>query len=160
MTRTILCGIDGSTDARLVLGAAAQLSAQLEARLVVAHVVQASPAATRIGSIGGAPTLAAPLGAELEAGRNVLEHLVRDEGLTDVEQRVVVGFPADRLADLADEEDAELIVVGSRGRGAFKAAFLGSVSSELIGVARCPVLVVPPGAALGGAGRNDHIGAR
>ena len=41
-----------------------------------------------------------------------------------------------------------MIVVGSRGRGAFKAAFLGSVSGELIGVARCPVLVVPPGAAL------------
>jgi nucleotide-binding universal stress UspA family protein len=37
-----------------------------------------------------------------------------------------------------------LIIVGSRGRGAFKAAFLGSVSNELIGVVRCPVLVVPP----------------
>ena len=37
-----------------------------------------------------------------------------------------------------------MIVVGSRGRGAFKAAFLGSVSTSLIGVARCPVLVVPP----------------
>jgi nucleotide-binding universal stress UspA family protein len=40
-----------------------------------------------------------------------------------------------------------MIVVGSRGRGAFKAAFLGSVSSSLVGVARCPVLIVPPGAA-------------
>jgi nucleotide-binding universal stress UspA family protein len=40
-----------------------------------------------------------------------------------------------------------MIVVGSRGRGAFKAAFLGSVSTSLIGVARCPILVVPPGAA-------------
>ncbi|MGH3062673.1 MAG: universal stress protein, partial [Gaiellaceae bacterium] len=41
----------------------------------------------------------------------------------------------------------DLIVVGSRGRGAFKAAFLGSVSNSLFGVARCPVLIVPPGAA-------------
>ena len=47
---------------------------------------------------------------------------------------------------VADEEDAELIVVGSRGRGAFKAAFLGSVSNALVGVARCPVLIVPHGA--------------
>jgi nucleotide-binding universal stress UspA family protein len=38
-----------------------------------------------------------------------------------------------------------LIVVGSRGRGRFKAAFLGSVSNSLVGVARCPVLIVPPG---------------
>jgi nucleotide-binding universal stress UspA family protein len=66
--------------------------------------------------------------------------------LEQAERRVVSGFPAERLADLADEENAELIVVGSRGRGAFKAAFLGSVSTSLIGVARCPVLVVPPGA--------------
>jgi nucleotide-binding universal stress UspA family protein len=148
VTRTILCGIDGSFDARLALRAAAQLSAQLDARLVVAHVVQASPATTRIGPMGGTAVLGPPLGTELEAGRRVLDHLVREEGLADVERRVVYGFPADTLADLADEEDAELIVVGSRGRGAFKAAFLGSVSGELIGVARCPVLVVPPGAAL------------
>jgi nucleotide-binding universal stress UspA family protein len=37
-------------------------------------------------------------------------------------------------------------VVGSRGRGAFRSAFLGSVSNSLVGVARCPVLIVPPGA--------------
>jgi nucleotide-binding universal stress UspA family protein len=54
-----------------------------------------------------------------------------------------VGFPGDRLADLADEEAAELIIVGSRGRGAVKAAILGSVSTDVIGVARRPVLVVP-----------------
>ena len=56
-------------------------------------------------------------------------------------------MPAERLADLADAEDVELIVVGSRGRGVFKAAFLASVSNSLVGVARCPVLIVPPGAA-------------
>ena len=66
--------------------------------------------------------------------------------MPDAERRVVVGLPAERLADLADDEDAELIVVGSRGRGRFKAAFLGSVSNSLVGVARCPVLIVPPGA--------------
>lgn len=58
----------------------------------------------------------------------------------------MIGLAAERLADLADEEDAGLIVVGSRDRGAFRAAFLGSVSTSLIGVARCPGLVVPPGA--------------
>ena len=70
-------------------------------------------------------------------------------GLEQADRRVVVGHAAERLADLADEEEAEMIVVGSRGRGAFKAAFLGSVSTSLIGVARCPVLVVPPGARSG-----------
>ncbi|HEX7082792.1 MAG TPA: universal stress protein [Gaiellaceae bacterium] len=148
MSRSILCGVDGSEDARLALRAAAQLSAQLDARLVVAHVVQTAIVGPRIAP--GAVTL--PLGGEREAGELLLDGVLEAEGLEDVERRVVFGFPAERLADLADEEDAELIVVGSRGRGAFRAAFLGSVSTDLIGVARCPVLVVPPGAASGRAG--------
>ena len=40
--------------------------------------------------------------------------------LADVEQRVVSGVASERLADLADEEAAEMIVVGSRGRGSLK----------------------------------------
>jgi nucleotide-binding universal stress UspA family protein len=139
--RSILCGVDGSPVARVALRAAAQLSTQLDARLVVAHVVEVLVQPARLG-----PAMT-PMHAELGTGEQLLEHVLGEEGLGDVDRKVVLGFPADRLADLADEEGAELIVVGSRGRGAFKAAFLGSVSSDLIGVARCPVLVVPPGVA-------------
>lgn len=141
MTRSILCGVDGSTYAREALGVAARLSAQLEARLVAAHVVQVPVQSTRLGST------AVPIGGELEAGRDLLGRILEEERLSHVERRVEYGFPADRLADLADDEAAELIVVGSRGRGTIKAALLGSVSTDVIGVARCPVLVVPPGAA-------------
>ena len=81
------------------------------------------------------------------AGEALVDRVLEEEDLVRAHRRVVLGFPADRLADVADEEAAELIVVGSRGRGAFKAAFLGSVSADVIGVARCPVLVVSPGAA-------------
>jgi nucleotide-binding universal stress UspA family protein len=87
-----------------------------------------------------------PIGAALEAGVRMLERLLEEEGIADAELRVEYGFAPDRLADLADEEDAELIVVGSRARGSLRAAVLGSVSTAVIGVARCPVLVVPPGA--------------
>lgn len=148
MTGSILCGIDGSGDARVALRVAAQLSDELGKRLVVAHIVQAAirsspefPMASRL------PLMTAAVEMEMEAGERLLDQVVHEERVTDAERRVVYGFPADGLADLADEEDAELIVVGSRGRGAFKAAFLGSVSTDLIGVARVPVLVVPPGAA-------------
>jgi nucleotide-binding universal stress UspA family protein len=99
------------------------------------------------GRIAPQPKTLATRDDQEKAGARLLEEIAADHGLVDVERRVVVGFPAERLADLADDEDAELIVVGSRGRGRFKAAFLGSVSSSLVGVARCPVLIVPPGAA-------------
>jgi nucleotide-binding universal stress UspA family protein len=52
------------------------------------------------------------------------------------------GFPAKALID--ESEKADLIVVGSRGGGGFGALFLGSVSSQVVHHAKCPVVVVPP----------------
>ena len=46
-------------------------------------------------------------------------------------------------AVLAAGDEATLIVVGSRGRGAASSTFLGSVSSAILREARCPVVVVP-----------------
>jgi nucleotide-binding universal stress UspA family protein len=151
MYSSILCGIDGSDDARVALRAAAQLSVQLEVRLVAAHVVQTVDAAPGLGVAAGA--LGGASAEALEAGRQLLGRILEEEGLAGAERRVVHGPPAESLANLADDEDAEFIVVGSRGRGAFKAALLGSVSTDLISVARRPVLVVPRGAALDGGVR-------
>jgi nucleotide-binding universal stress UspA family protein len=143
--RTVLCGVDGSPDARMALRQAVRLSRQLEAELLVVHVVQAALPPSGFDAVGR-PTPIVGVNEQFAAGERFLAGLLEEEGLDDVERLVVFGVPAERLADLADERDAEVIVVGSRGRGAFKAAFLGSVSLSLIGVARRPVLVVPPGA--------------
>jgi nucleotide-binding universal stress UspA family protein len=150
MERSIVCGVDGSADSQAALAVASDLAARLRLRLIMTNVVEPSHA-PYIGaaSLGGAmprPPLSTTEQQEA-AGARLLVDLSTTMGLDQAEQRVVIGYPAERLADLADEEGAQMIVVGSRGRGAFKAAFLGSVSSTLIGVARCPVLVVPPGAA-------------
>jgi nucleotide-binding universal stress UspA family protein len=146
---SIICGVDGSPDSQAAVGVAARLAERLGARLVLAHVVEVAfvpYAAVGAGGIAPTPTPPAPRDEQEEAGARLLEWIAAAVGLGDAEQRVIVGLPAERLADLADDEDAELIVVGSRGRGRFKAAFLGSVSNSLVGVARCPVLIVPPGA--------------
>jgi nucleotide-binding universal stress UspA family protein len=58
-----------------------------------------------------------------EAATRLVAEMAEAAGLEDAEQRVVSGIAAERLADLADEEEANMIVVGSRGRGACKAAF-------------------------------------
>ena len=80
---------------------------------------------------------------EWTASLELVERLISEESVAGAEARVLHGDPAECLADAADDEHAELIVVGSRGLGAFRAAFLGSVSNALVGIARCPVLVVP-----------------
>jgi len=147
MQSSIVCGVDGSPDSNAALVVATELAERLGTRLVLVHVTDPVPAYTARGPIA-AMSRPAPLtviDGLNDAGERLIAEMAEAAGLEEVEQRVVPGLAAERLADLADEEAADMIVVGSRGRGAFKAAVLGSVSSELIGVARCPVLVVPKG---------------
>ena len=154
MSRTIVCGVDGSHDSRAALNVAAGLAERLGTRLLLAHAVEYARSPYEVAApLGGlAPQVNVPArdDTQEEDGRRFLEQVAFQSGLEQAERRVVIGDPAERLAELADDEGAELIVVGSRGRGAFKAAFLGSVSNSLVGVARCPVLIVPPGAAPAG----------
>jgi nucleotide-binding universal stress UspA family protein len=150
-----MCGVDGSPDSQAALRVAARLADRLEARLILAHVAEVPVAPyAAVGGMGAGRIAAQPMTLatredQEEAGARLLDQMAAEHGLGNAERRVIVGFPAERLADLADDEDAELIVVASRGRGRFKAAFLGSVSNSLVGVARCPVLIVPPGATEG-----------
>ena len=57
-----------------------------------------------------------------------------------------VGDPAAELAELS--QDLDLLVIGTRGRAPLRRAVTGSVSRKLIATARCPLLVVPPQAAV------------
>ena len=61
--------------------------------------------------------------------------------------RVVLGTPVEALTVVCGDEAAELLIVGSRGRGPLAGALLGSVSARLASDAECPVLVVPSPAA-------------
>jgi nucleotide-binding universal stress UspA family protein len=151
MSGSIVCGVDGSADSQAAVEFAAQLASRLGTRLVLANVAESAhiPYAAAAPFGGGAVRMAVTeeIDAHEKAAERLLEQVAVAHGLAGAERRVLVGLPGEGLADLADEEDAELVVVGSRGRGAFKAAFLGSVSNSLVGVARCPVVIVPPGAA-------------
>jgi len=74
----------------------------------------------------------------------VLERALEDAGDAaaglDVESVVREGAPAGVLLDEA--QDAELLVVGSRGLGGFRGLLLGSVSQQCTHHAPCPVVIV------------------
>ncbi len=67
----------------------------------------------------------------------------RHEGVT-VSFLVWEGDPGDMIVEAAEAEHADLVVVGSHGRGAVGRFFLGSVSDHVVRHAPCPVLVVRP----------------
>ncbi len=62
----------------------------------------------------------------------------------DVEIIIKQGTPAEVVLKEAKEKNADLIVMGSHGRGVVMEAILGSVSKDIIKRAKVPVLIVPP----------------
>jgi nucleotide-binding universal stress UspA family protein len=62
----------------------------------------------------------------------------------DTELYLKRGEPATELLAVADEEDAELVVVSSGGSGYASAALLGGVTSALMRRSPCPLVVIPP----------------
>jgi nucleotide-binding universal stress UspA family protein len=98
---------------------AAELTSVLEAQEVLRQA-----AAARAGKL-----IDGLLGAVGTAGVEVQSTVVEDR------------HPADALVELSTE--ADLVVVGSRGRGGFRGLLLGSVTHALVLHATCPVVVVP-----------------
>jgi nucleotide-binding universal stress UspA family protein len=149
MMSSIVCGVDASQGAKEALRFARELCDRLGLHLVLAHAVPA-PAAipSRAGIQGAARYTAFASDGALRAGTHLLEELAASEGLDNVRVRCEFGNPGDRIRAIAREEEAELIVVGSRGRGPWRSAILGSVSLNLASSAPCPVVVTPVDAAL------------
>jgi nucleotide-binding universal stress UspA family protein len=54
------------------------------------------------------------------------------------------GYPPDVLVDYATQNHANLLVIGTRGRGEFASLVLGSTSHRALHIAKCDVLVVKP----------------
>ena len=57
---------------------------------------------------------------------------------------VLEGSPAKEITRLAERLPADLVVMGTHGRGGFERLFLGSVAEKVLRVTRCPVLTVAP----------------
>ncbi|MCY0894981.1 MAG: universal stress protein [Alicyclobacillaceae bacterium] len=86
-----------------------------------------------------------------EVGReNALADRIENEARTElfpefdarIEFRAEFGQPANRICEVAEEEGADLIVVGSHGRGAIDRLLLGGVSYGVVHRSKIPVLVV------------------
>ena len=66
-----------------------------------------------------------------------------EAGYTNVVFREVVDIdPAERIAEQADHLGVDMVIMGNRGLGTFASLLIGGVSSKLLGLANCPVLVV------------------
>jgi nucleotide-binding universal stress UspA family protein len=141
---SIAVGFDGSPEAETALHAAFELAAACGAAVKVVAVAEPPPIVYGMGGgpSGGRPELKQAI--EEEMGRRLDKALAEAPEGAAVEGSVVHGEPALKLAELA-AADGPLLMLGSRAYGPLRRVLLGSVSSELVRCAPCPVLVHPPG---------------
>ncbi|KAF8672593.1 hypothetical protein HU200_049280 [Digitaria exilis] len=98
-------------------------------------------------AVYGAPSMMESVrAAQTENARNLLDRakLMCHQRGVSAEAVVVEGEPREALCRAAADMGAGLLVVGSRGLGAIKRAFLGSVSDYCAHHASCPIMVVKP----------------
>ena len=85
-----------------------------------------------------------PEAGYLEQAEDKLRSILADVGTARVEVEAVVSTEPAPAALVARSAGAELLVVGSRGRGGFRGMVMGSVSLQCVLHAHCPVTVVRP----------------
>lgn len=134
-TCRVVVGVDGSESSMQALEFALHYAGMHRFLLTVLHSPEpwqgpGEPDDRMRAALGSREAMVLARAADVIAGH---------EGV-NVEMREAVGRPADELVDAS--YDADLVVVGSRGRGAFAGMLLGSVSAEVLRHARCPVAVI------------------
>lgn len=142
-TKRIVVGVDGSDESRRALHWAVEEAAAWDAELDVVHAWDVPFASV-------APPISTTYQADVDEFERAAELLIDTEVAAatgraaavprQVEKIVVRDSAARALLDCA--KGADLLVVGSRGRGGFGGLLLGSVSNQCLHHASCPVVVV------------------
>lgn len=133
--RTIAVAYDDTAEAKAALARAEALALACRATVVVYTV--SGPPTVVPGATGYTPAIPP------EAGQ-IVTRVVKgvDERLA-ASGRALSGVPGTAIAEACEEAGADLLVAGSRGYGPVMRVLLGSVSTQLMHRAPCPVLVVP-----------------
>uniref|UniRef100_A0A803MWC7 UspA domain-containing protein n=1 Tax=Chenopodium quinoa TaxID=63459 RepID=A0A803MWC7_CHEQI len=84
--------------------------------------------------------------AQAEVSANILQRAISicKQNMVRAETLIFQGDPKDEICKAAEQSHVDMLVIGSRGLGGLKRAFLGSVSDYCAHHACCPVLIVKP----------------
>ena len=136
------CGFDGSAESHQALGLATRiaLAASAELRVLGVHTAPVFGHVRARGAFG-TESINQALRRDLQEKVEAAERGLPDDVQSTAS--VVDGDPAQAL--VAQTEEMDLLVLGSRGYGPVRSVLLGSVSSHVVEHSSCPVLVVPRG---------------
>jgi nucleotide-binding universal stress UspA family protein len=144
----ILVPIDGSENAYRAASFAIDIAKRYGAEVLVIHVVQLNPNLAAFGVYG--ISLAGDVAKMRDDARKEVapwfERVKKEADASQVKMQsdIIAEYPltlAGEILDYAEKNHVDLIVMGSRGRTGFKKMLLGSVASNVVTYASCPVLV-------------------
>lgn len=135
MFKTVLFPLDQSPAARQAAQMVAALVKQFDSRLILLSVVESPTEDSSSGTVMTSPEAVEKL---LSGAKEVFSQ----QGIT-AEVIEKEGMPAFTICDVADELDADLIIMGCSGTGITSEGAAESVTNRVINLSPCPVLVVP-----------------
>jgi nucleotide-binding universal stress UspA family protein len=133
----VLLPFDFSTAATEAIATARSMVARSE-QLYVLHVIRPLETSSPAFLLGELDLDELRMRADAE-----LAEVLESVNVSEAQRRVHVGEPADQILEVAEEIDAALIVIPSRGKVGLRRWMIGSVAERVVRRARCPVLVLP-----------------
>lgn len=133
--KKILVGFDSSEEAKKALKYAEKIATKFDSQIKILHVTprpQLSKQELKKGDI---------LQEFKKLGNEIINKAKVTYNPDKVEKEVKIGKPADVILEIADQENFDLITVGSRGLTTVKKYLMGSVSEKISEYAKIPVLV-------------------
>lgn len=141
-TGRVVVGIDGSDAGHDALRYAAAVARWQNWTLHIVHAWHVNYPLSPFGGIELADITAAAADLAAMTVRDAEKEVLGDDQTLDIRRTIEEGLAARTLIDMS--EGADLVVVGSRGRGGFSSLALGSVGQACVHHAHCPVLIVRP----------------
>jgi nucleotide-binding universal stress UspA family protein len=139
--RTVVVGTDGSASSFRAVDRAAQI-AGADAKLIVASAYLPQQEDTRAADALGQESYKVSGTAPIYAILQDAKERAHAAGAKNVEERSIVGAPVDALVKLAEDENADLLVVGNVGLSTIAGRLLGSVPANVSRRAKVDVLIV------------------
>ncbi len=138
--RRILAPVDFSDCSDKAVAYAAELADKLRADLSLLYVVPDLTLAMP-DAVMPVPVATPDMDDLVKSGRESLDKMIAEKKLTATGD-VRIGSAAAEIVDAAKEAAADLIVIGTHGRGGLAHLLLGSVAEKVVRTAPCPVLTV------------------
>ena len=145
--KKILSPVDFSEPSNAALISAVELAEQYSASIILVHAINEidptpSPSYTLTHHL--MDQIPQIMGQMTENAHKAMQDLIKNhfDQRIPAEHRVVIGDPAESIVQLAENEEADLIVMATHGRSGLKGLFFGSVAEKVVRSAACPVLTM------------------